>query len=328
MVSDEDRIISELEQKTTESMPYHLRFLSPGENWMKIGSQIAIGVNGYHSPLPNEPFVSLTSGHPGKLCMAGPYLVEKGIFDVAFVTPSWYAQSASHRNMLRALAVFPHPDVFSIAVSKELGIESLQDIPDKKPVLRIASAPLGFSHPGGWIFQALLDYLGVSVNQIEQWGGSIRTDLRHGAMEDAIKNDDINMIADESIGSWCRIAYDAEFKFLPIEGSVLHDLTKKTGAPGMKLNGQDFELPDLTVDALDFRGWLLYCRKSMPKEAAYHIVKSIDSRKAIIERLFLPDPDRPRTGLGKIHLENLCQNSYIPLHDGAKAYYQEKGCKI
>ena len=40
--------------------PLHVKILGGGQNWMAIGSRIAIGLGGYTSPLPKDSSVDIS----------------------------------------------------------------------------------------------------------------------------------------------------------------------------------------------------------------------------------------------------------------------------
>ncbi len=310
-----------------ESREY--RFLMPGHNWITIGSILGLGLAGYNSPLPKGSSVALVMSDPGVLCMEGPKIVGRGEADVCMTTPTWYGEAAHFGQFdfdrpynVKAIATFPHDDRLALAVRKETGIISLHDLREKKYPLRVAIPSSRQLHPAGMIAEEALAQYGITLRDIEAWGGAVLPRIAIGTNSDTLVDPSFNAVFDEAIMTqrWHQLAEDYDLRFLPLDEEVLAHFERRgiprgTIAKG-RLRGVDEDVP-----TLDFTGWVLLARGDLSDEFTYILTKVLDERKEEIHGLF-----GPQTGLtGPIDLARSARELKMPLHPGAEAYYREKG---
>jgi TRAP-type uncharacterized transport system substrate-binding protein len=74
------------------------------------------------------------------------------------------------------------------------------------------------------------------------------------------------------------------------------------------------------VPTVDFSGWPMVVRADMPEEVAYALCEAIEARKLIM----------PTDNFKPLDMAQLCANDHeapydVPLHPGAKRFYEEKG---
>lgn len=322
---------------------FELKLLAPGANWTKIGGMIALGLTGYYGPIGNGSTVSVHAMHPGEACMNGPVMVDEGRYHIALNSPSWFLKTAAAGQgpgfaerplRLRALGVLPHFDQFAFAVRKDTGITSIADIKEHRYPLRASAAPIHLGHPAGWVLDILLEEYGMSITDIEEWGGSvIHGDRQPNLMEkvpdgrmdrvSAMQAGALDAVLDEAMMTlpWKNIADTVDLNFLPIDEDVLERLQKKYGVgravlPAGSLRGIDRDIP-----TIDFSGWVIYCREDLPDDLAFFTLQAIEQQKTQIESLF-----RSHQGLtGEIDLSKMCHNTGLPLHSGAEKFYRERG---
>src|SRR5262245_46971387 len=125
--------------------PVDVRLLGGGQNWMALCARIAIGLNGYYSPLPQGSTVSVTTREPGSNIFEAPVLVAQGDYHMAVTTPAWVGRLAVQGQPpfteplpLRALALFAHEDQLVFAVRRQTGIKSLREIKEKRYPLKVS----------------------------------------------------------------------------------------------------------------------------------------------------------------------------------------------
>lgn len=308
-----------------------VRILGAGQNWMNIGSLIAIGLNGYYSALPGGSTVAAVTGDPGTMCMEAPRLVAEGEFHMALTTPLWYVRAAIEGRSpfreplpLSVLAVFPHDDRLAFAVRRETGITSLQQIKDEKYPLRLSTPTPEMNHPAGWVVERVLARYGIALSDIETWGGEILRDRpRSQNSPTAIPVDPrFEAVFDEAIMTrrWHKITHEHDMRFLPIDPWVLESLVEEGMDAGVIAAGR---FPGVAEDVptVDFTGWPLICRSDMNEELAYLAVKAIEERAEQISRRFQEGFD----GLtSRVDMHQLAATE-LPLHPGARAYYRERG---
>uniref|UniRef100_A0A7C3AMR4 sn-glycerol-3-phosphate-binding periplasmic protein UgpB n=1 Tax=Thermorudis sp. TaxID=1969470 RepID=A0A7C3AMR4_9BACT len=95
-------------------------------------------------------------------------------------TPLWYAGAAFAGkwdfgvglNVL-AIASFPHDDRLAFAVREETGLRSLRDLRERQYPLRVAIPASRQLHPAGVVAEEVLAQYGVTLRDIEAWGGQV-----------------------------------------------------------------------------------------------------------------------------------------------------------
>lgn len=327
----------------TEQDLSEIKILAAGSNFLKVSSMTALGLTGYYGPVSSGASVSVHTMHPGEACMNGPRMVDEGRYHMALTSPHWFLKTAAEGRgpgftdrplKLRAIAAFPHFDQFAVAVRRDLGIRSIAEIRERRIPLKISTAPLHLTHPAGWLLDILLEEYGMSIEDIESWGGAVIHGDRQPNLLESVPRDRIdrvsgmrsgalNAVFDEAMMTlpWKHIADTVDLDFLPVDEDVLDRLKVKYGVdravlPAGSLRGIDRDIP-----TVDFSGWVLFCREDFPEDLAYLTLKGIEEQKLQIESLF-----REYQGLtGPIEISTMWQNTGVPLHEGARRFYQERG---
>lgn len=313
------------------SDPIDLKLLTAGSNWMHIGGLVALGLNGYYSPLGKESSISVTTGDPGAMCMEGPRLVAEGRFHIAMSTPAWYVAMATEGKgpfeqslPLRSIAVFPHNDRLALAVRRETGITSLRGIKERRLPLKISMPTREMNHPAGFVVDEIMAQYGFSQEDIESWGGEILRDRpRAQNSPDVVPVDPrFDAVFDEAIITlrWKRLSEEYDLRFLAIDD----DVCARCAAMAMRLGTLErgrLRGIDEDVPTIDFSGWAMYCREDMSEELGYLVAAALDSQHTAISARF-----QPGAGLtSAIDMHRAVQDVPVPLHAGAEAYYREKG---
>ncbi|TBL73373.1 hypothetical protein EYB31_27070 [Paenibacillus thalictri] len=310
-----------------------VKISAPGLNWIRLASLLAIGMDGYYSSLPKGSTVSVITGNPGTRCVRAPELVANGDVHMAITTPSWYAKIAAEGKgpysgnplPLRALAAFPHDDRLVMAVRQEVPIHSLHELQEKKLPLHISMPVKEIEHPAGWVVEAVLEQYGLSLEDIESWGGKVLKDRpRFQNSPTSIPVDpSFSAVFDEAIMTrrWPKIANQYPLRYLPLDENVVAHFEEMGMARGFLEKGR---LPGVQEDVLtiDFSGWLLFCREDMPFELGYLAARALDEQHEAINAIFAGE-FAPMTS--PIRMHEIGRNTPIPLHAGAEAYYKEKG---
>jgi hypothetical protein len=337
---------SQNEMISLDKGPVEVKILAAGTNWVKIGAMLGHGLTGYYGALPQGSTVSIHAGNAGIACMTGPGDVDAGRYHFAFDSPPWLVRTAMEGRgalgfaekpaRIRAVAVLPHFDQLALAVRKDLGITSIRQIKEQKIPLRISTAPIHLGHPVGWVLDLLLAEYGMDIGDFERWGGSVTyNDRQPNFMEKvpdgnmdrvtAIKAGKLNAVFDEALMTtpWKEITDAVDFTYLPIDAEVLEALDRKYGIkstviPKGRLRGVDYDIP-----TIDFAGWCIYCHEDVPEQLVYLLLKSLESQRSQIEAMF-----QPAQGLtSRIDVATLWQGAELPLHPGARRFYEEKGQK-
>lgn len=312
-----------------------VRILCPGENWMNLGSLIAIGLNGYSSGLPAGSTVAPVTAVPlAKAVVEGPARVAAGDYDMAIMSPSWLVRMAREGRgpfpqplPLRALACFPHDDQFVFAVREGVDATTLRDVVERRLPLKVAMPTPAMHHTVGWMVDAILAQHGCSRSDIEAWGGAIQDDhppaLNSPGAAAAPVDPSFDAVFDEAIMTlrWRRLTETYDLRFLRIDEQGLAACREAGMDAGIlergRLRGVLEDVP--TIDA---SGWDLYCAEHMSDELAYLTAAAIDKQKDAISDRFAA----PTSGLtSPVEMRDVCRDTAIPLHPGAEAYYREQG---
>jgi TRAP-type uncharacterized transport system substrate-binding protein len=258
--------------------------------------------------------------------------VARGSLTLAWINPSVAATMAfkgkglfSKRQPIRTIAVFPSYDVMAFAVHESTGITSLEQIRKERVPLRLSTGTISQSwikySPTMFTVAAVMKAAGFTFANVKQWGGKIQSVTRpsHPDRRDAIEKGTINAIFDEGIKSWGQSAIDAGFRYLPVEGPILKKLTA-IGYRRSFLPRSRFPALPADVPTVDFSGWPMVVRADMPNDVAHALCEAIEVRKAIM----------PTDNFKPLDMAQLCANDEeapydVPLHPGAKRFYQEKG---
>lgn len=258
--------------------------------------------------------------------------VTQGKLSVAWINPSVAATMAfrgkglfSKRQPIRTIAAFPSYDVMAFAVHESTGVNSLDQIKKERIPLRLSTGIVSKSSltysPTMFTVSAVMKAARFTFANLRQWGGKIRSVSRpsHPDRREAIEKGTINAIFDEGIKSWGQTAIDAGFRYLPVEGSILKNLTAIGYRPSVLPKSRFPDLPK-DVPTVDFSGWPMVVRADMPEDVAYALCEAIEARKALM----------PTDNFKPLDMAQLCANDEeapydVPLHPGAKRFYQEKG---
>ena len=129
----------------------------------------------------------------------------------------------------------------------------------------------------------------------------------------------MNAVFDEGIHNWLEEALDHDFDVVPLEPAMIKQL-ETLGYRRSVLPLAKFEKLPGDVETIDFSGWPLITHRWLSNDIAYAICEAIDARQSVIP----VDDDKP------LDMRMLCRATEsapldIPLHPGAKRYYEEKG---
>ncbi len=277
-----------------------------------------------------EHFPGLTMGINGDLMggMRAPIEVGKRRIDVAFINPSAIVTMAyrgkgfyKEKLPLRALASFPSWDKMAFAVHKELKLQSLVEIAERKIPLKISTRSSGVYNTTAYTVGKILPLYGLSLARIRAWGGRVYECPRPTSPEriQGIRSGKINAVFDEGLHTWLPEALDHGFEVLNLEPQAIKEM-KKLGYVESAIPASRFPKLAGDVSTIDFSGWPLITHRWLSNDLAYGICEAIDARQGVIA----VDDDRP------LDMKNLCRSTEsapldIPLHPGAKKYYEEKG---
>lgn len=260
-----------------------------------------------------------------------PLAVSKKKYDFGFANPASLARMAflgrgfyKEKLPLRAIGVFPSWDRLVFAIHPKTGINSLEELKEKRYPLCVSTREGGKFHSTLFAIDEALKGYGFSFRDIEAWGGKILRVSSPSCKERKvqIESGEVDAVFDEGLKSWGALALQNGMRLLPVADKVLRSL-ERLGYTRAAVTPNYFPQLKRSIVTLDFSGWLFFCHSELPSDIAYEVASKIDSN---IGRIPVDHFDkRPMT------IEEFCQGGEagplcIPLHPGAKKFFKGKGC--
>ena len=257
-------------------------------------------------------------------------LVDKKKHDFGFGNPVGLSRMAylgcgfyKKKIPLRAIGVFPTWDRLIFAVSKDSGIQSIEDVKKQKCPLRVSTRRRGKLQTTLYVIEEVLKAYGIRLADLERWGGQVMEAASPSSTDriDAIRSGKANAVFDEGVKSWGPLALQSGMRFLSIDDAVLRKM-EKIGFPRAMLTREHYPQMDGDIRTVDFSGWTFFCHADLPSKIAYNMAKAVDLCHAQIPVDHFDK--RPMT------MDEFCRGGdagqlNIPLHPGAKLYFHEKG---
>lgn len=271
-----------------------------------------------------EAFTPSLRMAPGSPALA--HAVAKGDLDLAFVNPSAMLTQAYRGTGLyteplpvRVVASYPSYDRFVAAVHPRLGVTSLAEIAEAKLPLRV-SVREDATHSTRVLLDQLLPMYGFTLSDFEAWGGSLQLNgpPGDGRRLDGIRDGSIDVVFDEGIPTWLNVGLENGLRPLELEEDVMVQM-EAIGWRRVVLPKDRFPLLERDVVTIDYSGWPLYTRESLPDEMAYKVCQAIADRAEYIRW------EGSYTGIEQIGVETEATPLDVPLHPGAEQWYWEHG---
>lgn len=204
---------------------------------------------------------------------------------------------------------------FQIAVSKDLGITSLEEIIKNKMQVTLAVDKL-VSSPGMAIQRIFAEY-GITVEDFEAWGGR----FVFYNMSDAAA-----MLADGSIDGFCivgayptpqiqEVAANKDLVILDIAPEISERLAEKHGYSKVVIPKGTYDFQEKDCETLS-SGVVMIVPKDSPDEIAYKLAMSINENLDYLKSVHVV--------FGDLTLERMSTGTGIPLHPGAEKFYNEQ----
>ncbi len=256
--------------------------------------------------------------------------VVRGDLECGFVNPSAMLTQAYRGTGLyneplpvRVIANWPSWDRFVVAVNPSLGLRSLAEIREKRLPLRF-SIREDDTHSTRVLIDQLLPLYGYTLEEAQSWGVTLQ--LNGPPMDprriSAIREKSVDVVFDEGIMGWLNVALENGMKPLDLEPDIMQKMVD-IGWRKVVLPKSRFPLLDRDYDVIDYSGWPLYTRESLPDEQAYKIAEAFSAREAE----FPWDRDS-YTGLNQLGEDTDATPIDVPLHPGAARYYREQGYNV
>jgi TRAP-type uncharacterized transport system substrate-binding protein len=272
-----------------------------------------------------KPWLRLSPGSP-----ALAHAVVRGELEGAFVNPSalltqaYLGQGLFAKPLpVRVLASYPSWDRFVIAVNPRAGITSLAQVAQERRPLRV-SIREDATHSTRVLVDQLLPFFGFNLGDIESWGGSFQTNGGPGDPRRiaAIREGSVDIVFDEGIVTWLPVALEEGFTPLELDDGTFRKL-EEIGWRRATLPKDRYPLLGRDSACIDYSGWPLYTRASLPDEDAYKICAAIAAR---VEEI--PWDSSSYTGIDQLGRNTEATPLEVPLHPGAARWYREQGYAV
>lgn len=255
------------------------------------------------------------------------YDIARGDLDLSIMNPSGLLTQAyrgaglfSEALPVRVIATYPSWDRFVLAVHSRTGLRSLAEIKGRRYPLRLSTRQ-DATHATRLLTDQIFALYGFTLSDLEAWGGGfhwVSRPAEEGRLR-AIGDGSVDAVFDEGIGNWIEPALRAGFYLITPEEPMLRRLEaigwRRVIIPAGRYAGLDADHV-----CLDFGGWPLYTRASMPEEQAYLICSALQEREQLI-----PWDERVYTGLEQLGRDSEATPIDVPFHPGAERWYREHG---
>lgn len=268
-----------------------------------------------------RPWLRMATGAPHLA-----HAVCRGDLEMSMVNPSGFLTQAYRGAGLfpeplpvRVLAIYPSWDRFVYVVHPHTGLKSLAEIKEKRYPLRL-SIREDKAHSTRVLVDQTLAAYGFTLADLESWGGSLQVNGGPGDKRrmDALAAGTIDAIFDEGLILWFEKALAAGMKPIPLDEPVFAKL-QAIGWRRVTIPARHYPHLEADHDCLDYGGWPLYTRASLPDEDAYKVCAAIAARK---DEIFWEDS---YTGIGQLGQDTPATPRDVPLHPGAERWYKEHG---
>ncbi|MCR5160885.1 MAG: TAXI family TRAP transporter solute-binding subunit [Lachnospiraceae bacterium] len=262
--------------------------------------------------------------------MGGPYLFADGAVDLAFLNAApakWATETGTlgkeptggYSAIAGGLSSVCYINCISNEFLKKYNVSTIEEIFEQKLPLRIGCSAVGSMDAEGAYL--LLEYFGVTQEDLESWGGSI-TNQSGSENEAALQDGKIDFYIDHTSGSsstMAEIATTCDVTFLQwgdelIDWFVNEKGFQRVSVPAASFKGQDAEL--ILPGSPDS----LFCRSDLDEEVVYQITKVLSENRDALVGIY--------SSLGSWDVETCMEAEKLggnPLHPGAERYYKEMG---
>lgn len=276
-----------------------------------------------------RPWLRMSSGSP---ILA--HAVARGDLEMAIVNPSAMLTQAyrgkglfSAPLPLRIVANYPSWDRFVYLLHPRTGITSLAQIKERRYPLRLSTRE-DTTHSTRVLIEQTFAAYGFTLADLESWGGSLQVNGGPGDKRrlDALAAGTIDAVMDEGIVLWFDQALAAGMRPITPEEPVLKHL-ESLGWRRIVIPAGRYSHLRADYLCIDYSGWPLYTRASLPDEDAYKVCDAIHARES---EIVWEDSNgwSPHTGMNRLGEETDASPRDVPLHPGAARWFREHGYKV
>ena len=264
-------------------------------------------------------------------------MIHDGEADLCVVTPNKLMPSAINGTgifakygpmpHLRALATLPQRDRMILAVHPKFGVQSFDDIRQKKPKLHIATSADDGTSFIGHVATILLTAHGIDEESLKNWGGNLVKLKRPDECIEAAVSGKVDALIQEAImlSGWNELIERQGWIPIPVEKQALQTLSSTAiGYEPASLPKEHWATLKSEILALDFSDFLLVVRDDMPDDVVELLTWCLIHTRHIFERQFQHIPPEKCMITYPINPVEMAKTS-IELHSAAKRVYEQAG---
>lgn len=259
------------------------------------------------------------------ICIATPV----GIVGTAFTGKGiWSRHGYPAMPGLRALAVVPQTDRMILAVDAKHGVKTFEDIRQKEPALRIARSADDGTNLVGYSAAQFMEAHGISEEKLRSWGGECVLGTRpdHDLIP-ALKGE-VDGVVQEAImlPHWAELIESGRFIPIPAEREAMEKMETMTeaGLSPTVIKAGFWKTLDEDLPALDFSDFVVVVREDLPEDVAHLLTWCLVETRINLERQYHHIPPN-RSPVSYPLVPKKMAKTPLPLHPGAKRYYEEAG---
>jgi len=222
---------------------------------------------------------------------------------------------------LRAIATLFRPSWMAIAIRRDLGITSLEDLKARKHPVGVLA---GGTERGGEL-DVILGHYGFSIGEIESWGGhhyrwSGRMEgpwVRQGLVDLMIGNIYVGYTPHGRY--WYEGTVLQDMLFLDSDEALLDKLMTEFGYGRGKVPHGIFPGVDRDIPSVSQPDMTIYSRKELDPDLALLVARQLDERSELFSEARSPlYYARKRVG----------HSTFLPLHPVVEEYYRSQGYPV
>lgn len=259
--------------------------------------------------------------------------VSAGMGDLSLTVPACAATMAVkgtglHENerfaFLRALATLPQTDRLLFAIDQTFGVTSMAELREKRPPLRISTAPDDNANTIGFAAHKILAASGITRKTLRSWGGDFVEATRPDQHLNAMRDGEADAVISEAIMTpwWSDLADSRDLAFISFEDGPLKEMETRFGWPRATVAKQYLRGMEDEVVTLDFSDFLVIVREDMPEDVAHLLTWCLVETREELERQYRHLPPE-RSPVTYPLIPQKMAKTPIPLHPGAARYYRE-----
>lgn len=288
-------------------------------NWSQKQVKISLRVQG----APDWPVTFVASDAPDAIDQVVGGQAQIGIVNPAEPLTLAYRGTGPYAEPLPLAVVttIPSKDQMAFAVTERSGIDSLEEIGERRIPLRIGMR-VQRNHASHWFVEQVFRAAGFSLEDVIGWGGEVKYLARipqDRERIEAVNRDEVDAIFDEAVNRWLYPALDVGMHLVALSEPLLRKL-EVMGFRRGSITRRDYPRLQADVPSLDFSGWPVFTRSDAPDELITAFCAALEQRKHAI----------PWQGSGPLPLESMCHDGPatprdVPLHLAAERFWRQQG---